>query len=63
MEEVQARIKELNVTYSNKVHYLKINDMDISSSAIRDKVKFKESLKDYVPDKVERYIYENKLYQ
>lgn len=47
----------------DKVQVLKINDMPVSSTDIRRKIKNKESISDSVPEKVAEYISKKGLYK
>lgn len=55
-------ISYLQNKYQGEIVFVKAPLVDISSSDIRDKVRMNCSIKYLVDDKVEKYIYENKLY-
>lgn len=56
------RADEFKQKYNADIRLLKIPNIAISSSGIRDNVKGGKSIKYMVPKDVERYIYNNKLY-
>jgi len=49
--------------YLNKVTFFKVTAIDISASEIRKRVKNEQSIRYFVPPKVEDYIYKNGLYK
>ncbi len=44
-------------------HTKNLVQIEISSTIIRDRVKHKKTIKNMVPEKIERYIYKNNLYE
>ena len=48
---------------ANHLYELAINALDISSTAIRQKIAAKQSVKFLLPETVEEYIFKNKLYR
>lgn len=60
--EILQRIEELKSIYGGEILYMHMEDMNISSSHIRKLVGEKASVSNYIPRKVEDYIYNNKLY-
>ena len=56
------KIKELNQKYNAQILYMNGPLVDISSTDIRNRISEKESIKYIVPEKVEEYINENRLY-
>lgn len=61
-DHLDLRIKELKELYNAEIMKLYTPEMDISSSEIRSRVKHGYSIKYLLPETVEKYIYENKLY-
>lgn len=62
-KDVNAKANEYQEKYNAKIHYLPINCVDISSSAIRQKVRDNKSLRYMVHYKVIEYINKNNLYK
>lgn len=61
--DMNAQIAYLQEKFNAKISLLGIDAMDISSSMIRKRVSDGLSIRGLVPDAVETYIYEHKLYQ
>ncbi|WP_459076787.1 nicotinate-nucleotide adenylyltransferase [Herbivorax alkaliphila] len=61
-EEFRDRIKYLNNNFEAKIYSVNIPLIDISSTEIRKRVKEGKSIKYLVPENVENYIKNNKLY-
>ncbi|MFZ7121253.1 MAG: nicotinate-nucleotide adenylyltransferase [Eubacteriaceae bacterium] len=61
-ENLDQRIKELKELYEAKIYKLHTPEMDISSSEIRSRIKHGYSIKYLLPEEVERYIVDKKLY-
>ncbi len=61
MIEVKSNVKEEEIK-GYDFFLLHMNSLDIASSEIRRKIKKGESIQGMVPDEVEKYIKENKLY-
>ena len=63
---LEARIVEKNKEYNGKygkiVRRLVGDAIELSSTAVRDRVHAGEAISDLVPPAVERYIKENRLY-
>lgn len=45
-----------------QIHFVRLEDFDISASDVRKRVRLKQSINKYVPLEVERYIQDEKLY-
>ena len=56
-------IQSVENEYGRQVTYVPAPDINISASDIRYKIREKKSIKYLVPDRVEKYIEENKLYK
>lgn len=61
--EMLDKIKELNDTINAKIHLIKFDNIEISSSEIRDRVKNGKNIRFFVPERVADYILENNLYK
>lgn len=61
-ENLDQRIKELKELYEAKIYKLHTPEMDISSSEIRSRIKHGYSIKYLLPEEIERYIVDKKLY-
>jgi nicotinate-nucleotide adenylyltransferase len=60
--ELESRLKYLRENFGAKIDLLKMNDMPMSSSEIRELVRSGESIKNMVSESVEAYIKEHGLY-
>lgn len=60
---VQEKIENLIKKYSASIISVYVPSLDISSTYIRDQIKEKKSVRYLVPESVEKYIHQNKLYQ
>lgn len=56
-------VRELNVKYNAKIHFMEITALDIASSDLRKKIENGMSIRYLLPDKVEKYIKEFNLYK
>gem|GEM_PF-4984928 len=56
-------INDVNIEYSQRVKYLSVLNLEISSTIIREHIRFKKSIKYLVNPEVENYVYKNKLYK
>lgn len=62
-EDMERQIASLHEAYGADIRLLQTPDMDVSSSMIRERVGCGESIKGLVPEAVEAYIMDHKLYQ
>ncbi len=62
MDELTKQVDLLHKEYGARIDFIKMSDIPISSSDIRDKVKDGKSILDMVPVKVYDYIKKNNLY-
>jgi nicotinate-nucleotide adenylyltransferase len=60
--ELESRLKYLRENFDAKIDLLKMNDMPMSSSEIREHLRNGKSVKDMVSEGVEAYIKEHGLY-
>lgn len=61
-EKLDARIDELEEIYDATIHKLYATEMDIASSDIRARIKNGYSIRYLMPESVETYIYQQRLY-
>lgn len=61
--DMDAQITYLQEKFSAKISLLEMDAMELSSSMIRDRIRDNLSIRGLVPEAVETYIYEHKLYQ
>ena len=59
---IEEQSSYLQAKYNAKIHLLKSDYVNISSTAIRNAVYAKEAIDEYVPEKVEDYIWKENLY-
>lgn len=62
-ESVDRQIIYLNDKYNCRIHKIDIPNFSVSSTMIINKIRNNESIKYYVPEKVEKYIKDNNLYK
>lgn len=62
LNRLKKRINILERKYSADIMYVEAPSIDISSTEIRQRIEAQKSVKYMVPDKVIKYIYENKIY-
>ena len=61
-EELTARIQELSRVFGAHIYPMETPNIDISSNMIRERVRTGRSIRYYVPEAVEEYIYKKGLY-
>lgn len=61
-EELTARIQELSRVFGAHIYPMETPNIDISSNMIRERVRTGRSIRYYVPEAVEEYIYKKELY-
>lgn len=61
-EELTARIQELSQVFGAHIYPMETPNIDISSNMIRERVRTGHSIRYYVPEAVEEYIYKKGLY-
>lgn len=61
-EELTARIQELSQVFGAHIYPMETPNIDISSNMIRERVRTGRSIRYYVPEAVEEYIYKKGLY-
>ena len=61
-EELTARIRELSRVFGAHIYPMETPNIDISSNMIRERVHTGRSIRYYVPEAVEEYIYKKGLY-
>lgn len=63
IEDMEKQIDLLSQKYNARIYLMKTENMDISSSDIRNKIAAGESIEAYVPESVRIYIEERGLYR
>ena len=61
-EILDEQIRYLNEKYSARIFRLPIPNIDLSSKMIRERIRHGQTIKFFIPKKVEEYIYDNHLY-
>lgn len=61
--EAKQKIEKLQNLYDAKIETVDAPSLDISSTYIREKIKEKKSVKYLIPEDVQKYIYEKKIYK
>ncbi len=61
-DDILRKIKELKDKYGARIDFVDGPIIEISSTKIRENIEKSHSIKYLVPEKVEEYIYHNKLY-
>lgn len=62
-ETYETKANRLKEIYGAHINYIDFNEIDISSTEIRMRIKQHKSISELVNNSVEKYIYENKLYE
>lgn len=62
-EEIREQINYLKMKYKASVYKIFVPNIEISSQLIRHRVQANDTIKYFVPQAVEEYIYENQLYK
>lgn len=60
---INSQIDYINDKYDSRIYHLNSPNFEISSNDIRDRVENNRSIKYFLPEKVEEYIKEKRLYQ
>ena len=61
--EMKEQIRYLTEKYNGSIQFLQVPNMDISSKSLRQYRSDGKSIRYYVPDSVEQYILNNRLYE
>ena len=61
-QELKAMVSRLREQYHSKILEINNSEVEISSTDIKNRIREGKSIKYLLPDGVEKYIYENKLY-
>ncbi len=62
-DKIGGQIRYLTGKFHGNIHFLQVPNMDISSNLLRQYREEGKSIRYYVPDAVEEYITENRLYE
>lgn len=62
-EELNSFIKNIESNYGTEIIKINNEEIDVSSTEIRNAIFNGDSLRDYIPEEVERYIIQNGLYK
>lgn len=65
-DKLEDIINEINILKENEESIIKLKNIEkinLSSAEVRKKIKNGEDIKGYVPEGINKYIYENKLYK
>ena len=63
LEYLNERADYLRSKYQAKINFLKINETDIFSAELREKLRLNQAQKDKIPPAVHKYIKNNKIYR